>query len=288
MGSQLFTTNVPRRTGSAWLTIGSLLAIAIVVVGAYTIVTDIAYRRLPPSARTFHAPVRVLDVDIDNGSVVVEAWSRTGASVTSMVTEGISSPSDDEDLTEGTLRVSSSCGANYVGNDHCNLNVAIRVPPTTKINVQAENGDVTVRDVMDSLDLDSGQGDLTTVGCRGALELRSGQGDVTVIGGQGRLELHSGQGAVNASDLTSSLVTATSGQGDVHIAFATAPSDVLATSAQGSVTVDLPKGPTAYRVLASSSQGSVSTGSVHIDSASRRVVTATSGQGDVSVRYGAP
>jgi hypothetical protein len=250
--------------------IGLLLATVLVVVSAYTIVTDIAYRRLSPSVRTFPSPVRVLDVDIENGSVVVEAWSRTGASATSTVTEGISSPSNAEDLIAGTLRVNSSCGANYVGNDHCNLNVTIRVPTTTKINAEAHNGNITVRGVMGSLDLDSGQG------------------DVTVVGGRGRLELHSDQGEVNASDLTSPFVIATSGQGDVNVAFAAAPSDVLATSAQGSVTVNLPKGPTAYRVLASSSQGSVSTGSVHIDSASRRVVTATSGQGDVSVRYGAP
>jgi DUF4097 and DUF4098 domain-containing protein YvlB len=184
--------------------------------------------------------------------------------------------------------------------------VTIRVPRTTKIIVEAENGDITVRGVLESLDLDSGQGDVTVVGCRGRLDLRSGQGDVTVVGGRGRLELHSGQGdvtvvggrgrlelhsgqgEVNASDLTSSLVTATSSQGDVHIAFVAAPNDVLAASAQGNVTVLLPRGPAAYRVVASSNQGSVSTGSVHIDSTSRRVVTATSGQGDVSIKYGAP
>jgi hypothetical protein len=270
MGSQLLATNVPRRTGRAWLTIGALLATVIVVVVAYDIVTSIAYRRLPPSVRTFRSPVRVLDVDIETGSAVVEAWSRIGASVTSTVTEGISSPSNAEDLTAGTLRISSSCRANYVGNDYCNLNVTIRVPATTKINVEAENGNITARGAVNSLNLDSGQG------------------DVTVVGGRGRLELHSGQGEVNASDLTSSLVTATSSQGDVHIVFAAAPSDVLATSAQGNVTVLLPRGPDAYRVVARSDQGGVSTGSVHIDSTSRRVVTAISGQGDVSVRYGAP
>jgi len=47
MGSQLLATNVPRRTGRAWLTIGALLATVIVVVVAYDIVTSIAYRRLP-------------------------------------------------------------------------------------------------------------------------------------------------------------------------------------------------------------------------------------------------
>ena len=288
MSSQLLATSVSRRTGRAWLTIGALLATVIVVVSAYTIVTDIAYRRLPPSVRTFRGAVRVLDVDIETGSVVVEPWSGTGASVSSTITEGVTSPSNAEGLIGGMLHINSSCGAHYVGNDHCNLNVTIRVPPTTKVKVEAENGDITVRGVMDSLDLDSGQGNVTAVGCRGRLDLHSGEGDVTVVGGRGRLELHSGQGDVEASDLTSSLVTATSSQGDVYVAFAAAPSDVLATSAQGNVTVLLPRGSAAYRVVARSDQGSASTGSVHIDSSSRRVVTATSGQGDVSVRYGAP
>jgi hypothetical protein len=97
MSTERLATNVPRRTGRVWLTIGALLATVIVVVSAYTIVTDIAYRRLPPSVRTFRSPVRVLDVDVETGSVAVEAWSRTGASVTSTVTEGTSSPSNAED-----------------------------------------------------------------------------------------------------------------------------------------------------------------------------------------------
>jgi hypothetical protein len=97
MSTERLATNVPRRTGRVWLTIGALLATVIVVVSAYTIVTDIAYRRLPSSVRTFRSPVRVLDVDVETGSVAVEAWSRTGASVTSTVTEGTSSPSNAED-----------------------------------------------------------------------------------------------------------------------------------------------------------------------------------------------
>jgi Putative adhesin len=288
MSTEVLAPSVPKRIGSAWLVVGAVLAAVLVLVGAYTIVTNLAYRRLSPSVRTFRSPVRVLDVDVDSGSVVVEPWSGVGASVTSTVTQGTTSPSNVEAVAGGMLRINSSCGASYLGDDRCKLDVMVRVPAVTKVTVETEDGDIRANGVTGSLALHSDQGDVTVIGARGRLDLSSGQGDVTVIGARGRLALHSDQGEVDASRLTSAFVTATSGQGDVNVAFAAAPGDVLATSAQGSVSVDLPKGPTAYRILASSSQGSVSTGAVHSDSTSRRVVTATSGQGDVSVRYGGP
>jgi DUF4097 and DUF4098 domain-containing protein YvlB len=181
----------------------------------------------------------------------------------------VTSPSDDARLIAGTLHIDSSCGSSFFGDDHCSVNATIEVPATTNVAVTAENGDVTVHGITASLTLDCAQGNVTVVGARGRLDLRSDQGEVS------------------ASDLASESVTATSGQGDVTVAFVGAPGRVLAASAQGSVTVLLPRGATAYRVVASSAQGSVSTGSVHTDSTSRRIVTATSGQGDVAVRYGA-
>ena len=225
----------------------------------------------------------MLDVDIETGSVVVEPWSGTGASVTSTITEGVTSPSNAEGLIGGMLHINSSCGAHYVGNDHCNLNVTIRVPPTTKVKVEAENGDITVRGVMDSLDLDSGQGNVTAVGCRGRLDLHSGEGDVT--GGRRPRtpgELHSGQGDVEASDLTSSLVTATSSQGDVYARVRGGTERCSRhLSARERDRALAPRVCCGSRVVARSDQGSASTGSVHIDSSSRRVVTSTSGQGNV-------
>jgi DUF4097 and DUF4098 domain-containing protein YvlB len=268
MVAQDLATSIPRRNSRGWLVIGSLLAIAIVVVAAASTATEFADRRLPAAVATIHSPVRALDITIA-GSVLIEPWSGIGARVTTVATDGVTSPSDDARLIAGTLHIDSSCGSSFFGDDHCSVNATIEVPATTNVAVTAENGDVTVHGITASLTLDCAQGNVTVVGARGRLDLRSDQGEVS------------------ASDLASESVTATSGQGDVTVAFVGAPGRVLAASAQGSVTVLLPRGATAYRVVASSAQGSVSTGSVHTDSTSRRIVTATSGQGDVAVRYGA-
>ena len=65
------------------------------------------------------------------------------------------------------------------------------------------------------------------------------------------------------------------------------PNRVSASSGQGDVTVELPRGPNFYQVQATSGQGNVSN-TVGDDPASVRVVRATSGQGDVTVRYRSP
>ena len=81
-------------------------------------------------------------------------------------------------------------------------------------------------------------------------------------------------------------MNASSAQGDVVVSLVAAPDNVRATSSQGNVTVALPRGPVAYRVITSFDQGNVFDSTVHTDSTGRRLVTATSDQGDVSVAYG--
>jgi hypothetical protein len=80
-------------------------------------------------------------------------------------------------------------------------------------------------------------------------------------------------------------VTVHSDQGDVAVEVTTPPKRLTASSGQGNVTVELPRGPISYQVYTSSNQGNVSDG-VNISPASRRVVSASSEQGDVTVGYG--
>jgi hypothetical protein len=87
--------------------------------------------------------------------------------------------------------------------------------------------------------------------------------------------------------MDSQSVTATSGQGGVDLGFASPPSRVKASSDQGDVTVGLPPGNLSYQVHATSDQGAITVGVLN-DTASLRIVQASSGQGDVKVSYGSP
>jgi DUF4097 and DUF4098 domain-containing protein YvlB len=244
-----------------------LIAAFLVLYSAFTLTTVVARRQLASTTRSFGGPVTTLDVHVGSGSVHVTTWTRSGASVTSTVTQGITSPTLTESLVGGRLTIRSSCAINFIGNNACNLDLRVVVPERARLELSSDQGDVSASDVWAPITASSGEGDVTVSGCRATADLSSQQGNV------------------NATGLSGAVVTASSAQGDVTIAFSAVPRRVVASSDQGNVTVELPRGPAAYDVVASSDQGNVNTGGVHVDSSSGRHVTARSSQGDVTVGY---
>ncbi len=202
---------------------------------------------------------------VDSGSVTIEHSARPGATVTSSSTRAWRSPSDQEHLSGGTLAIRSSCGSQVL-NTNCTRNYVVRLQPTVSLLVV------------------TGQGDVDISGVQGRLDLKSGQGDITVTGRHGAMTASTGQGSISASALGSGPTTVESGQGDVDLRFLTPPTRVSATSGQGSVSIEVPRGFDSYQVHASSGQGSV-TNRVNESPTSARIVRATSGQGDVDISY---
>jgi hypothetical protein len=254
-----------RARGGVWAVVGLLFAAVLVLAVAGSFIGSIAYEKIMPTSRAFAGSIRAVDIEIDNGSVTIEPVATTGAVVTSSGLSGLSSPSDTEHVTGGTLVVRSSCPTRFFEN-HCTRSYVLRIP-----------SDVAVV-------ADTGSGDVTTNGVDGPLRIRSGQGNVRVDGATGSVRIWSGQGEVTATGLRGATAAVTTGQGDVHLGFDAAPSEVQAISGQGDVTITLPRGAVAYRVRATSGQGVV-TDTVAVNPSSRRTVLASSGQGDIAIRY---
>jgi hypothetical protein len=255
------------RARQAWTGVGLVLALALVGVFAFNIVGTVADQALPSQHRVFTAPVTTVTVEVDNGSVTIERSAGPGTSVDSSGTRGVTTPTDVERLTGGTLAIRSSCGSTLL-NNHCTRHYVLRVEPNVSLHISSQQGNVNVS------------------GVDGSLVLHSDEGDVTVTGGTGALRASTQQGNVSASGRGGQPVSAHSGQGDVALGFVTPPTQVTASSDQGNVIVAVPKGSGPYQVHSSSEQGNVST-TVAEDTASRRVIRASSAQGDVTVSYGA-
>jgi hypothetical protein len=239
---------------------------AVIGVGVASLVGSVSYLALPARHRVFAAPLRAVTVRVDIGSVTIERATGAGTVVDTTGARGLTTPSDHEHVSGATLVISSTCGETFF-NNRCRRNYVVHAAPTVSVTVT------------------SGEGNVETDHIDGALDLHSGQGDVTVRGATGSLRATSSQGGVEAHDLRSPTVVAQSDQGAVGLGFLAPPRRATASSAQGSVVVVLPRGPSSYQVRVDSGEGAV-TNSVNTNPTSARVIRASSDQGDVTVRYG--
>lgn len=257
-----YRTRVPRRR-RGWVVMGLVIAFVTVGLGAWDLVGTLS-RQPVHLQRTWAAPVRTLDIDVGDGSVTLVGTSRSGALVEANGVRGLSSPTDDQTLEEGTLRIRSSCS---FAAQWCSLSYRVELPVGATVVAHSSNGPVTAD------------------GLAGNVQLTSNNGRVTANGPAGTIALHSSNGQVRVTGATSARVSATSNNGSVHVGFARPPQAVVAHSSNGSVTVGLPHSDISYRVEAHSSNGSVST-PVRTDPTGSRTITAVSSNGRVTVRYG--
>src|SRR6185437_8975392 len=134
-----------------------------------------------------------------------------------------------------------------------------------------------------SLAITTGQGDVTVDALAGPLVLNTGEGAVTLRRASGTVRATTGEGDISATDLRAPSADVRSGEGDIDLAYAGVPQRIVASSSQGDITVGVPRG-TSYRIDAGSGQGHVST-RVAQNFGSTHVVRASSGEGDITIRY---
>jgi DUF4097 and DUF4098 domain-containing protein YvlB len=116
------------------------------------------------------------------------------------------------------------------------------------------------------------------------LELETGVGNIKVAGTGGKLIARAATGDVNADDLASGDVSATSSTGSVELAFTRVPDEVSADASVGDVRITLP-GDVAYATRVSTSVGDKQV-EVRQDPTSSHRVRAKSSVGDVEIRTG--
>jgi hypothetical protein len=257
-------TGVPRRR-RAWLVVGLVVAAITILLGAWDLVGALS-RQPVHYQRTWSEPVRTLDLDIGNGSVTLVGTDGAGAVVHADGARGLSTPTNEQTLEDGTLRIRSSCSFSF-GSNWCSLSYRVDLPAGARVVAHSSNGAVTAD------------------GLTGNVELSSNNGRVTANAPSGTLTMHSSNGRVQVTGATSTHVSASSNNGSVRVGFARPPHAVYAHSYNGSVTVGVPRSDISYRVEAHSDNGRVST-PVRTDPSGSDTITALSNNGDVTVRYG--
>ena len=249
----------------AWLVVGTIAAAVTLAFGTFQVVSLLA--RSTEETTTRFEGVRHLVVDNDAGSIRLRPSVNGTLTIDRKETRGLSDPDYSERMEGDRLVVEADCRAAF--SSWCSVALEVAVP--AGVDVEASGGGGSVR--ADGLDA--------------GLRLRSSGGSITVVGGGPVLDLESSGGSVNVESARAEQVQARSSGGSVRVRSAVVPRNLDARSSGGGVTVEVPEGPTAYRVDASSSGGSSRT-QVRTDPTSDRLITARSTGGGVTVRYLSP
>ena len=224
-----------------------VLALALVVLGTVNIIGSLGRDSL--TVDEVFRGVRVVDVEVDVESVEVLARRGSSTQLERVIAWSLKRPTISQRREGDRLVVRSSCPA-QIGRG-CSGTVRLLVPPDTEVRAS------------------------------------SSAGSVRVVGLAGTVQLDSSAGSVEAIDLFSANLSASSSAGSVSLSFAAAPTLVSATSSAGTVEVLVPRGNETYRVDAGSSAGS-SDVSVRTDPGSPRVLRARSSAGSVRIDYRRP
>lgn len=249
----------------AWILLASGVAVMALVIGTFSAVNALA-REQETITTVFDEPeVRLLDIDLGNGSVTVVGSPQDTISVTAELTHGLHRAKERVEVEGDRLVVRERCQGPPIAN-LCRANYTIQVPTQMGSVVRSRNGSILV------------------TGIDGPIDASSSNGSVAIRQTSGDVRLRSSNGRVEATELSSAVVEASSRNGQVHLSFADAPRDVEADSSNGAVEIVLPDTLDAYRVDASSPNGDVDT-PVRTDPTSARTIVAASDNGRVTIRY---
>jgi|GEM_PF-1061526 len=250
---------------TAWLTLGSVLAVAGLGWGTFHVVDLLAHEERTEVAVVDDPSVRVLEVDVDRGALRVVGADVTEITVTSRISEGLRETGNDVRVEGDRLVVESTCPD--LGGTWCSVDHTIEVPSGLAVVVRAADGSITLQDL------------------RGVVDVRGDNGSIRATDVSGpSLRLESDEGSIGGLRLDVAAASASSHNGSVRLEFDSAPTNVTATSDNGSVTVVVPRTGEAYRVEIDSDNGSV-TNDVPNDPAAERTIVVDSVNGSVTARH---
>jgi Putative adhesin len=259
---------------SAWKVVGAFAVLVLLGIGALKAGGAIARKGLPTRKterihRVFPDTVQSVDVSSSAGDVRVIGGEGPGTVVDAVTEFGSQRPAHSEKV-QGDQLVIRGGSCRPLVSSQCSVNFSIRIPRSVPVTAASGGGDIAVSDI-------------SNVG--GDVDLSSSGGDVQLDGASTKkVRMHSSGGDVTARGLVGESVHATSDGGDVSLSFAAGPVHVAADTSGGSVEIEIPRTPDAYRVDASSSGGDVVV-QIRTDPGSSHVIRAFSSGGDVSIRY---
>lgn len=219
-------------------------ATIVTVVALVTAVGWLVSNRDRTSAYSYPGPLKRVDVRLASGRAVIVGSSSSTIEVRRSDDYAFGRAARERRSVDGgVLRISSSCPHVVVGS--CSASYELAVPETVAVTVATTSGDIRL------------------TGFRGNAAMRTSSGNIDVA-------------AFSGFNLA-----AASGSGDVSVAAACAPRDLVLRTRSGDVVALVPPG--RYRIGVGSGSGHEHVTGVRHDSAAPFTIDAHSRSGNVSV-----
>lgn len=292
-----FPVTRARRTA---LVVGVPVCLLLIASTGLNLVATFGEGRYPVSY-TVPAGGRALKLNLDGGQVLIRQAAASRAAVTGTARYSLVRSAVTEHTANGETTVDYHCRVPF-GN--CEFDATVSAPAALPVSVSTGGGGATVTGTAGRVALSTGGGNVTADRTSGPLTLSTSGGNIqataitsatmTAATGGGNitadgvsspsLTATTSGGNIQATGVSSAAVTAASGGGNIEVDFTSVPADVHVDTSGGSITLVLPPGETQYYVRARTNGGSV-TDALLQNSSSSHKITATSGGGNITIRY---
>jgi hypothetical protein len=283
----------------AALAVGVPVCLLLVAGTGLNLVATLGEGRYPVS---YAVPMtaKSLNVSLDGGQLTLQPTAASQATLTGTARYSLVRSKLTEQTRGNRTTVGYRCSVPF---GDCELDATVNVPAGLPVVAATDGGDASVSGIASEVMLSSGGGTIGADDILGPLLLNTSGGNINVSAitsatmtastGGGNIHaagVHSrtvsvttSGGNIEAAGISAAAVTATSGGGNIEIDFATVPSGVQVDTSGGNITLVLPPGDAAYLVDARTDGGEVSD-TLRQDPASRNVITAKSGGGNITIR----
>jgi hypothetical protein len=216
-----------RRRRGAWLLVGAVLALALLVTGVIGAVSNV-HVDLEPRSDTYGGVERIAIESEASGTITVtgaapgapappdapeppdppagaedrpEPAPRPVAVGEVTVDRSFSGspvdrPEENAELEEGTLELDASCAGFFSG---CAADYEITVPAGVAVEIEADSADVEVAGVDAPVNVETSSGTIDLAGVTGDVEVSSSSGDLSLDGIEGGVDADTETGSVTVA-----------------------------------------------------------------------------------------
>src|SRR4051794_7114433 len=188
---------------------------------------------------TVSEPVTKLVLDVGAGNVTIAGTNDQGLSGRRIIHQRGKKPTLSQSTKDGVLTIRSRCSGGLFRS--CRLDQELTVPRHLPVEVRSGSGNVTVKDVQDTIDVRTESGSVRLTQPGGRVTAHTGSGSVDIDRASDDLALEGGWGPTSAPRLITGIVKATTGSGRIAVGFDEAPDSVEVTTGSGSISVKVPQ-----------------------------------------------
>jgi len=248
-----------------WRIGGSVVTVFVLAMALMNLLGLLAYHREPIDTDAPGAGLTGLDVEIEFGTVEIVGVDSSTIHVEGTVTSGLLRTRHHEGIEGDRYLVSSSCKGGPASH-FCEVDYRIEVPEGLAVRVDADDADVTVRDL------------------RGRVDVRTSNRVVRADSLSGEVSLESSNDDVLASGMGPGAVRIVTSNARVEAAFSEPPERVEIETSNDDVDVVVPDTVDFYAVDLETSNGTPRA-EIRTDPTSDRVLAVRTSNGDVRVSY---